>query len=792
YGRASGGVFNAVTRSGTNAFHGSAYEFLRNSALDARNPFDASQIPPFRRNQFGGSIGGPIQKDHTFFFADYEGLRQSLGVTQEGNTLSPDTRNGLLNFATPAQFPTGCTANGVTGTINGNAYSQCAVTVDPAIAKFIAANFFPVMNGTLTGIGNTGIFTNAVQQLGIENFVTGKVDHTFSNGDTLSGTYLFDNNALDLPDLQNIKILETHLRRQFVDLQETHVFSSQVINSFRVGLNRNFANIQSTPTAVNPNASDPSFGAVPGLFAPTVSVPGMDKFTGGLDGPPHYMFAFNSYQVADDVFLTKGAHSIKFGVSIERLQDNDEDIPSADGVFTFKSMANFLTNQPSRFQGLIPGTVSERGIRESLVGIYIQDDWRIKSNLTLNLGLRYEFATVPTEVQNKLSNFYNITDSAPHIGSPLFANFTHRNFEPRLGFSWDPFSDGKTAVRGGFGIYDMEPLPYEFFLGTAQAAPFLERATTNNASGLKGSFPAGALQLLVGNPKTFTYEWIEGNAHRRYVTQWNLSIERQLSQNNSIMAAYVGSSGVHLPLHMDDSNMVIPTLTSAGYVWPNPIGSGAKINPNFGPMVTELMLSHSSYHGAMLQVTHTSKRYQIQGSYTWSRSIDNASGTFAGDAYSNGIPTLDWYAPNLDKGPSDFNITQNLIVSGTFNLPGIHSNSWATWVTNGWELGTIFKANTGVPFSATMGAGGDVLGQNNTDPWDWPNRVTGGDCSSLVNPGDTAHYVKTQCFTVPTAPNLAFYQTYCDPSVGTYPQCFNLRGNAGRNILLGPDLFNLD
>lgn len=769
YGRATGGIFNAITRTGTNALHGSAYEFVRNSALDSRNYFDGPTIPPFSRNQFGGSLGGPIRKDRTFFFADYEGLRQNLGVTQVGTTISPDVRTGLVHNA------------------NG---STTQVTVDPNIARFIQANLFPVMNGTLAASGNTGIFTNVIQQTTTENFVTGKVDHNFSTKDSLSGTYLFDKSTLAVPDLQDTKILGTGTEHQLVGLEESHIFSSQIVNSLRVGLNRSFADIQSTPTAINPAAGDHSFGAVPSLYVPYVGIPGVSAFTGGLGGPPHYQFTLNNYQEADDVFIERGIHSIKSGFSFERLQDNDYDIPSSDGQFTFKTITNFLLNKPSKFAGLIPGILSERGIRESMLGAYVQDDIKLKPNLSVNIGIRYEFATVPTEVHNHLSNFLNITDPAPHIGSPLYSNFTDRNFEPRVGFSWDPFRNGKTALRGGFGMYDVEPLPYEFFLATAQAAPFLERAATSKLP--TGSFPAGGIALLAGTPSSFTYAWIQSNPRRRYVNQWNLSIERELFQKTMMTLAYVGSSGVHLPLHMDDSNMVIPTLTSAGYLWPNPIGSGSKINPNVGTMVTELMISHSSYNGAQLQIARTTTRFQLQGSYTWSRSIDNASGTFAGDAYTNGIATLDWYALNIDRGPSDFNITQNLVINGLWNVPSISSKSEIAWLSKGWELGGIFKVNTGIPLSATFGAGTDVLGQNNSSPYDYPDVLRNSGCKQLSNPGNVKQYVKSTCFFVPTAPSAAFYASNCDPNAGVYPQCFNLRGNAGRNLITGPGLQNLD
>lgn len=781
YGRASGGVFNAITRSGTNQFHGSAYEFLRNSSFDARNFFDGATIPPFRRNQFGAAAGGPIVKDKTFIFGDYEGLRQSLGVTQLGTTLSDDARNGILHNTDD---------------------TTTTVTVDPAMAPFIQA-IYPHPNAGLLGVGNTGNFTNTVQQTSPENFFTSRFDQKFSEKDSIYGTYLFDSALTDLPDLFNAKIGQFSVRRQMVAIEETHTFSPQFVNSIRGGLNRSVAAVGITPTAINPAAADKSFGGAPGQYAPMVTVAGLSLFTGGLGGPPFYGFHFNSYQAYDDAFVTRGTHSIKFGASFERLQDNDEAVQGADGNFTFKSLANFLINKPSRFAAAENGAIGERGIRESIIGAYLQDDIRFRPSLTLNIGLRYETASVPTEVHNETSNFVSATDPAPHLGSPYFQNFTRRNFEPRVGFSWDPFHNGKTAVRGGFGIYDMEPFPYELFLGNATVAPFFEQGSITKAALLAGTFPGNAYSLIGVNPTSLKYSLVQNDSGRRYVMQWNLNIQREIAPNLTAMIGYVGSRGIHLPFHLDDMDFVLPMASSAGYLWPNPIGSGTKLNPNAGVMVGELMMNQSFYDGGLLQITKSMAHgLQFQGSYTWAKNLDYSSGTFAGDAFGNAITSLSWFDRRLDRGPTDFNITQNLVISGTWTVPSPHSLSGASgWALSGWELGAIFKANTGVPFTPTFGSDGDPLGLNSSDPIAYPNRLNTSGCGTLVNPGNPINYIKTQCFALPTAPSLAFWQANCDttsPIFGPtlipepYPYCFNLRGNAGRNILVGPGLSDLD
>ena len=216
--------------------------------------------------------------------------------------------------------------------------------------------------------------------------------------------------------------------------------------------------------AINPAAADKALAAIPGAYAALVTVGGISPFHGGLEGGSPWVYTWNSYQLYDDASFTRGRHSLKFGVAFERMLSDMEAFSDVDGGFSFGSLANFLTNKPARLVGAIPGHLSGRRLRESLFAGYVQDDWRLVPNLTLNLGLRYEMSTVPTEVQGKLSALINITDTQPHLGSPLFLNPTRFNFEPRVGLAWDPFGSGRTAIRAGFGVYDVLPLPYEFNL----------------------------------------------------------------------------------------------------------------------------------------------------------------------------------------------------------------------------------------------------------------------------------------------------------------------------------------
>ncbi len=772
YGKTSGGVVNAITRSGTNQFHGGAYEFLRNSALDARNFFDQGTIPPFKRNQFGAFAGGPIDKDRTFVFGDYEGIRQSKGITNVNTVPSPAARAGNLS----------------TGT----------VMVDPAVQKYLA--FYPLPNAGLLAPGDVGIFTFAGQQVISENFFTIRLDHRFSEKDSLSGTYLYDYSPFTHPDAMDNVLDGSHANRNIVALEETHIFSSRLVNSVRFGFNRDEAADNQTVKAVNPLAADLSLGAVPGQNASQVSVPGLSNFTGGLGGQNTHLFTWNSFQVYDDAFLTKGVHSMKFGIAVERMQLNSLQTTDPSGVFSFGSLQNFLLNQPSRFDAALPGKLTPRGLRQTLVGLYFQDDWRWRPNLTLNLGLRYEMTTVPTEVQGKFATLLNPTDTQLHLGNPYFLNPTLRNFEPRVGFAWDPFRNGKTAVRGGFGIFDVLPLPYEVLLTDYTGIPFFALGSAGKLP--TGSFYTGAFPLL--GPKSLEAIYIEHNPHRNYVMQWNLNVQRQLTPSLTGMIAYVGSRGVHQPLRSDDIDIVIPTLTSQGYLWPSPVGSGTTLNPNFGSIRSLVWAGNSFFDAFEAQITkRMSRGLQVQGSFTWGKSIDSSSSTEAGNQWTNSISSSFW--PNLavERGLSDFNIGRTLVINGTWLVPTSKSISGpAAWIVDGWQLGVIFKASDGIPTTATFGTNGDPQGLNSSDTWAFPNRLTGPGCGTLTNPGNPNNYIKTQCFAIPSAPNMAFWTANCDPTpfkdsngkpvAVPYPQCFNLRGNSGRNVLIGPGLLNMD
>jgi hypothetical protein len=839
YGKSSGGVVNAITRSGTNQIHGSAYEFLRNSQLDAKNYFDVGKIPPFKRNQFGGTIGGPIQKDATFFFADFEGIRQDLGITTVATVPSDLSRTGKL-FNPYDPISQTCSVGVLTPD------PACQVTVDPNAAKYFT--FYPHAPASAQVAGSdTAQYTFAGQQVVNENFLTARMDHNFSGKDSLFGTYMYDKTPYSAPDGLNNVEFSTVTARQFVSIEETHIFSPSFANSIRIGGNHEAVNNNQSIKALNPDAALTSLGVGGTAFAGRAASQvllgdGISDFSGGVGGSPTYFFHWNSVQVYDDAFISKGTHSIRFGGGFERMMLNVVAATDPNGIWRFKNWAGFLTNNPTKFQGGIASTLSPRNLRQSIFGLYLQDDWRWKPNLTLNLGLRYEMSTVMSETAGKTANLQNISDPLPVCGTlvpgqcsragAFYANPTLKNFEPRVGFAWDVFRNGKTAVRGGIGMFDVLPLPYQYILMTNQSAPFFSYTAINSPG--QGTFFSG-LNTFPANTLRSTY--VDSHQKRNYIMQWNLNMQQQLTPTLSAMVAYVGSRGIHQPFKVDEADLVIPTKTPYGYLWPKvdvfgniyspglcagtdlngPADDAScappnPINPNFGAIRGVFYEGHSYYNALEAQLAkRMSHGLQVQGTFTWGKSMDTSSASTAGDTFGNSISSLHWFDTRLSRGLSDFNVDKTLVVNGTWELPTPKSfSSPAQWALGGWELGLIFTASGGVPFSPTWGTGSDPQNTLSSDDWAFTNRLGGPGCKTLTNPGNPLNYVKTQCFTVPTWPGDSnSWAANCDaappnaqpapggppfnpPFVVSYPTCFNLRGNAGRNVLTGPGVTSLD
>jgi len=452
------------------------------------------------------------------------------------------------------------------------------------------------------------------------------------------------------------------------------------------------------------------------------------------------------------------------------MRDNILAVSDPGGEFSFNLLSDFLTNAPFSLSAAIPSAISERGFRQTVVGGYVQDDWRFRPNLTINLGLRYETATVPTEVHGHLTVLRSLTAATPHLGDPLFFNPTLRNFEPRVGFSLNPFRDGKTILSAGFGVFDVLPLPYLIQFNELFSAPFDQHASVTNLPA--GSFPTGSFAIAAASTSSFRQGYFDPNPKRNYVMQWNLTVEHDLTSEVSLRIGYVGSRGVHQPFRVEDADIVLPSLTPQGYLWPSPVGSGTRLNLNAGRITAGLWQGNSFYDALQVKLKAKIGRGELEGSYTWGKTIDTSSGSLVGDEYSNSISSPLWFVQNLNRGLADFNVAHNLEVSYTWELS---TPKWArgalAWTVSGWQVGGVFEASSGVPF--TPGFGGDTLGVKSIDPnIDVPNLLSAPGCSSPINPGNPNHYIKTECFSVPNP--------------------ITLRGNLGRNTLIGPGLINLD
>ena len=751
YGKTAGGVINAVTRTAGNKLHGSVYEFLRNSALDTRNEFDTpGHIAPLRRNQFGASAGGPIIKDRTFLFGDYEGLRWFVSQNVGSVVPSSAARSGQLT----------------TGT----------VTVDPTVAKFLA--FYPLPNSTVNG--NTGTFNFNDPAVTHENYFTLRADHKLTSKDQMGATYFWDSGNITSPDPFNVKVTGNIDKRQMAAISESHTFTANLLNTLRVGYSRVISLAPTTLNAINPLASDASLGFVPGLPAGLVNVAGLSNFQGGLGAVGEFDFHLNSYQLYDDVYFSHGKHSLKVGFAFERLQNNQLGHFNPNGQYNFNSLSDFLTNKPFSFNAPIGQSTSPRDLRQSVIGGYITDDYHIFPNLTLNLGVRYEISTVPTETAGRLSNLPTLTATTPNLGSPYFSNPTYKDVAPRIGFAWDPFKNGRTAVHGGYGIYDALPLNYLYEGLSIFAAPFFQGGAISGLA--PGTFPNGAYSQLT--PQTFRYSYTPQNPARSYMQQWSLNVQRELPGQFTAQVGYQGSRGNHLPYREDDINTVLPSsVIGDTYEFPSLINNTAgntpnpRLNSSLGQISAMLPIGFSEYSSLQAQLTkRLSKQLQLQAAYTWAKSIDDGSSSTFGDTFANSVSSLPYFAPQRRRAVSDFNVANNFVFNYLYLLPSVpQSFGPAALLLDGWQYGGIFQVSSGLPFSPLIS--GDPLGLRSNDTFGFPDRIQGAGCQgNAINPQNKKQYIKTQCFAYPTeSPNF-------NPFLGS----------SGRNSLVGPGLQDFD
>lgn len=802
----TGAAINAASKSGTNEFHGSAFDYLRNSALDARNFFDGTKIPPFRRNQFGGSLGGPIKKDKLFFFVNYEGLGSALGIT--GNQFVPDRDAiGLGTRSCPGPevpYQVGCVAT-------GPSYTQ--VAIKPNVVPYLQLYPVPgaaapeqlISAGPFKGdlSGNQLVQTIASQPEN-ENYILGRVDYVIGSRDTIFGRYISDTAYLDLPvpfsNLPNWPVVD-HGGDQFLVLEEKHVLSSSAVNSARFSFSR--TNERADQRFLADPATDPlQFYLANGFSAPSYT-PGQREdgnviVAGGTSpvGPgatARFHLIENKFTGGDDLSWTHGSHSLTAGIWITRVQDNIA-VGREGGIFVFGSLAGFLQGTPVQFQGEAnpsPTFNRTRYSRSIEVFPYIQDDWKIRSNLTINIGLRYDFETNPicfgatfacTNLLNPLSSstFTNVR----HV---LKSNPDATNLDPRVGIAWDPFSDHKTSIRAGFGMFH-EPLAARTYLNAYSENPPSPTVVLTGPGAIP-LFPNPAECAPACTPvygAVYGINYLADSAP--YVMQYNLTVQRDVGHGMVASLGYVGAQGVHLYNQRNyntrtvvggASNCTSPSCTFTGPP-PNPAfcfpvsatcAAGTALGLDFTAPT-----SHSRYNGLIASLAkQIGRNLQGQVSYTWSRSIDDGSASSGLEQGSFEI--TDVYNQSYDRGPSAFNIDQALRVNGVYTFPFVGNR-----FVSGWQIAEILSVSGGFPVNVLTGL---TPQRSNT------GGLTGDRPDFSGAPGCHPNRIVDQAVRNPATPSVVTFVNWFDPSCYTVQPAATL-GNVPRNPLIGPGLLDLD
>ncbi len=761
YGRSMGGIINAVSKSGTNAIHGDLYEFLRNSAFDTKNYFDDpnSPIPGFKRNQFGAAVGGPIRHNRLFYFANYEGLRERLGFSK--SALVPDAlaRTGRLKgVATP-------------------------VSVNQAVVPYI--NLFPLPNDGRAADGSIGEYRFNQPQPTNGDYVTGKVDWNASQKYSFSGRYTLDKSTKLRQDAVDNAVglfAEDELHRnQYATLAATQVFSPTVLNVARMGFNRSTTLVDLFNQANVP--ANLSF--IPSQPFGRVTISGLSPLGTTINNPRY--FRMNNFQPSDDLSITRGRHTLKTGMVLERFQWNTANFNRIGGDYVFASLSDFLRANVQSVVVPYPGSEPNRGIRALLFGTYLQDDYRITPRLTLNLGLRYELTTVPTEVNGKMWFLHDPSETQLQTGQPFAGN--HKNFAPRFGFAWDVKGDGKTSVRGGFGMFYDQILLNQFLnLFDRNPTPDLRHGwLTVTLRGAAAPFPH-PLEAALGTPEFTLQNAVFNDFKTPYIYQYNLTIQRQLPARVVASIAYVGSTGRHL-VERADANTPIPTVRQDGTLFT--ATTAPRRVPQFGELQTRRLSGMSYYNSLQLSASRrSSSGLQMQASYTYSKSIDMSGGLFSEEATNAAVGIA--IPDNIfnERGLSNFDIRHNFVLNTLYQLPfGNSLHGVARQILHGWGVGSIATFAGGVPFTVENSGNRSQNKLSGASFADRPNLAPG----ASTNP---THGVSRGC-NYPGRPPIASGtpvgtpDMYFDPCAFV-PQPLGTFGNLGRNTLIGPGMATVD
>ncbi|MBI2818574.1 MAG: TonB-dependent receptor [Acidobacteria bacterium] len=746
YGMTMGSQMVIVSKGGTNQFHGTAFEYLRNNALDARNFFDLKtetnpeRLPPFKRNNFGGSIGGPIIHDKTFFHTTYEGVRERLGITTVGNAM-----------------PLGCRVEGQLCNLGTTSFTTPAIAsvTQPLLPIFPEPNLAPA---TATGLPR---YTFPFTQPTREDYGQVRVDHNFSQDDTLFGRFTIQDSE-QTKTLSNPNFVTNGLYLgAYSTLSESHIFSPTVLNTARYSYSRTNIVFRSPSKFIGPQ-----FSMVPGLEIGSVT-PGSGVGGFGPDGPSPIDIVQNIFTWSDDLYWTRGAHSLKFGTLINRYQSYLQISTFNQGTISFSNLIDFLQGvKPSSYAATSPdASILDRTYHYTTLGFYVQDDWQVMPRFTLNLGLRYEFITTPSEVRGRGAAIRDIQrDADTTLGPHPFENPSYKNFSPRFGFAWDMQGNGMTALRGGFGLlYDVGNLNSALIVGTTATPPFSARSTARPKPGAPLVFTLPFVFTDADKGKSArTVDYLIQQPH---MLQYNLTIERQLPWGMGATMAYGGSRGINIVATVE-GNPTLATVQSDGRLFWD--GSLKRTNPNWGNTEFKTASMNSWYNSFQFGLSkRMSNGLQFQSSYTWAKSIDETQSQLGAENNASGSTNAWSTRRSIDKALSSFDLVHNWRFNTIYRLPSfVSSGGAAAKLLNGWWMSGILSIQGGYPFSPSIS--GDRARKGGGD--DRPDILSGRNNDNIVK-GGPEQYFDPAAFALQTQGHL---------------------GNSGRNILRAPGFANLD
>ncbi len=730
YGHHTGGIINAATKSGTNALHGSLFEFHRDAAFDAKNFFDAVK-PPFKRNQFGFSLGGPVVPSKTFFFTTYEGLHERLGETNLFTVPSAGVRQG---------------------------------TVAAAIKPYLDS--YPLPNGQAFGT-TRGEYRRIDHRKTDEQYVMGRVDHQLSQGQQLFVRYTLDDAQVDDPSRLNTgSLLKT--RVQFMTAEHTAVKGSSFLNRMQFGFTRSRLDgvdyLLSGLTMPRTTFTDITRGIA------AISVTGLSPYGGDTTNPKFHRF--NNFQIREGVTWNHGAQNIKVGGDAQILQFNLTSDFTSMGQYTFSSLDNFLIGRVNQFNAVVPGSDASRNLRQMAFGAYVQDDIHARKNLTLNLGVRYEPTTSVSDTKNRLAQLIDFGSATATLNSTttlttLFRNPSLRTIAPRVGFAWDVRGDGRTAVRGGAGIfYDGILISTPFVQNTAvRVPPFFNRGGLVGSSALVVNFPDAYTTQAAQLAAQAQLEGIQYDIKQPYMTKWNVNVQRELLPKTTLEVGYSGSHGENL-VRQIYTNGRVAQVTADGRLF---VAPGTPLaQPNFGRMRFRISDGTSDYKGLTIGVTRRQANgLQAQLSYTLSSSVDDGASALGGNDFTNeGAGGRYLYAK--DRGPSPFDVRNAFVANVNYLLPfGTDATGLRGVLTKGWTIGALIRMRTGYPFSAFSGVDTGLQVQG----WapEFPDLKAGASANPVL--GTVAHWFDPSAFVLPAT-----------GYIGTLP----------RNSITGPNLRTVD